>query len=348
MHPRERVVEAIGFRSPDRIPVRIFPAPGGVYEHGEKLIALIRECGHDFGDLSRTTVDEIVADRPQAEDFERDGRYHAYRTDDWGTRWEYRIYGVWGHPVGWPLDDMDALDSYCPPRGPDFSAEALQRDRQSAAVHRERYFLLRGGGSLFERMHSLRRFEQVLMDIEADDPATHRMADMIAEHMAEWVRHALALDADGVSFGDDFGMSSRMLLAPKTWRRFFKPRYRALFDPVRSAGKRVFFHCCGWVEPILEDLKEIGVDVIWPQLPVYDLGCLADRCRSLRLVVELHPDRGDLMQKRNPEGVRDYILRLIDRFRTCDGGSWLYLEIDPGFCFENVRSLFETVQELRR
>jgi uroporphyrinogen decarboxylase len=132
------------------------------------------------------------------------------------------------------------------------------------------------------------------------------------------------------------------------WRRFFKPRYRTLFEPVTAAGKRVFFHTCGCVDPILPDLAEVGANAVWPQLPLFDHRALAKRCRELGLTVQMHPDRGDLMQHGTPQQVRDYLLRLVDEFDTLNGGSWLYLEVDPGFPWENVRAMYETAMELRR
>ena len=55
----------------------------------------------------------------------------------------------------------------------------------------------------------------------------------------------------------------------------------------------------------------------------------------------------ELMQRGSPAEVRDYVLRMLDDFRTADGGSWLYIEIDPGFKWENVEALVEVAQALR-
>ena len=81
MLPRERVESALAFRTPDRIPLQIAPSPAGLYEHGQKLLALMRECGHDFGDPWLMKLPEP----PPAADFDPDGRYHAIRTDAWGN-----------------------------------------------------------------------------------------------------------------------------------------------------------------------------------------------------------------------------------------------------------------------
>ena len=343
MLPRQRIAAAIDHRPPDMTPLRILPAPGGMYEHGQKLVELIQQCGHDFGDF----CDLQLPTPPGADDFDADGRYHAFRTDEWGTTWEYRIFGIWGHPYAWPLNDLSKLDDYVAPAPPATTEPDFEAARDAVTASRQRFFCLGGGGSIFETMHSLRRFEDVLMDIALDTPEINRIADLITARVTGCIQHALALDVDGVTFGDDFGTQSGLIVSPQTWRRFFRPHYKALFKPVIEAGKKIFFHSCGQITDLLEPLKDIGVDVIWPQLPAYDLPELARRCRDLELAVELHPDRGDLMQNAPPQDVRDYVMRLIDTFDTPSGGSWLYLEVDPGFSYPNVEALFDTVMELR-
>jgi len=82
-------------------------------------------------------------------------------------------------------------------------------------------------------------------------------------------------------------------------------------------------------------------------LQLFDPRELARRCRQLGLAVQLHPERGDLMQTASPQQVRDYIPRLLDNFQTASGGSWLYLEVDPGFKWENIQALFECAMKLR-
>ncbi len=343
MLPRERILNGVNFKSTDVLPLRIYAAEGGLYEHGQKLVDLIKECGHDFGEFANLAVPPP----PPPEDFDADGRYHAIKTDEWGAKMEYRIFGIWGHPIGWPLEDMENLDGYQVPPLPALSPAEIEQAKTQADLHKQKHFLLGEGGGFFEKMHSLRRFEDVLMDVTLDTPEINRLADMIVEDVAERVSRSLAMGADGVAFGDDFGTETSLLLSPDTWRNFFKPRYKALMEPVTKAGKKVFLHCCGQVSPLLEEFRDVGVDVIWPQLPVYDLPELSTRCRDIGLALELHPDRGDMMQNGTPDDVRAYVHNLVETFDPLSGGSWLYIEIDPGFPWENVKALFETAMELR-
>ena len=368
MLPRDRVFAALDFRPPDVVPLRILPAAGGLYEHGQKLLDLTRVCGHDFGDLSGATLPT----GPPPSDFDPDGRYHTITTDDWGSTWEYRIFGVWGHLIDWPLRDTSSggtgvppvstgkmpvpphgasfaakLAAYKPPPPPAAAGPDVEKARASVAAQRQRWFTLGGSGSLMEKLWSLRGFEDTLVDILRDTPEINRLADLLVEHAAAGVRRSLAVGVDGVAFGDDFGTQEALLMPPAVWRRFYKPRYEALFAPIRKAGKRIFFHCCGQIGDILEDFAELGVDALWPQLTCFNLPELARRCRELGLALELHPDRGELMQRRSPAEVRDHVLRLADTFRPADGGSWLYIEIDPGFPWPNAEALLRVAMQLR-
>lgn len=342
MLQRERMFEALAVRPVDIVPLEIHPSPGGIFEHGQKLIDLMRRCQHDFDDLSYLCLPDVPAS-----DFDADGRYHRFATDEWGTSWEYRIYGVWGYRMVYPLADMSELATYKTPPIARLAGAELARARAAADQHRKTYYYLGGGVSIFETMQSLRPFEDVLIDIARDTPEINRLADMLMDYYAVLVDNALAVGADAVAVGDDYGTQQAMMMSPKVWRRFFKPRYRALFEPVVRAGKSIFFHSCGQIGPILEDLREVGAGAVWPQLPLFDHRELSRRCRDLGLAVQLHPDRGELMQRATPQQVRDYVLRLVDEFETLSGGSWLYLEVDPGFPWENVQALFQTAMELR-
>jgi hypothetical protein len=344
MLPRERVHAALSFRAPDRIPLEIHPSPGGLYEHGPKLLELMKACGHDFGDARLFAM----PDPPGPGDFDADGRYLVVHRDGWGTTWEHRIFGIWGHPIEWPLNDLSALPGWKAPDPPPDEGPVYEKVLAESALHGKAWFRTSGAGALFETLRSVRRFELVLMDLEDDTAEINRIADVINGNNGDLVRHALRIGADAVAFGDDLGTQNALMISPAIFSRFFKPRYKELFSPAVAAGARVFFHSCGQVGTILEDLREVGVDAVWPQLPLYDLPDLARRCRDLELSVQLHPDRGELMQRGTPGRIRDYVLRLLDTFDTAHGGSWLYIEVDPGFPWENVEALFAAAMEARK
>ena len=342
MLPRERVFAALEFKAPDVVPLEYHPSPAGCYEHGTGLRRLWEEHPGDFGDAR-----DFPDARPDPRWIGPDGRYCEMRRDEWGVLWRHLIFGIAGHPAERPLDDWAGLARFRTPALPADSGPEFDRERARAAEHRRKFFLKSGWISIFEVMHAVRRFEDVLMDIASDTPEAHLLADLIETYQAGYIRYLLRRGADAIQFGDDFGTQSSLMMDPRTWRHFFKPRYARLVRQVREAGKKVFFHTCGNATTLLPDFAELGLDAIWPQLNAYDEEELAAFCRSSKIAVALHPDRGGLMTAGGPEDVRRAVERLAGTFRVAEGGAWFYVEIDAGFPLENVRALIETVGRMR-
>jgi hypothetical protein len=53
-----------------------------------------------------------------------------------------------------------------------------------------------------------------------------------------------------------------MMISPPLWRELFKPRYARQFALAHELGLHTWYHCCGEFLPIMEDFREIGVDVL--------------------------------------------------------------------------------------
>ena len=331
MTSKERVRAAMRFQKPDRVPVQYLYAPVGYYEHGEKLNDLYSEMEGDFSPFRRIEIPKIPSS-----DFDDEGRYHAFKRDEWGTFWEFRIYGVWGIPKEYPLEDAAKIRAYKTPQPPPVPANEMSA-----------HYRLGSGGSLYEKLISLRPEADVLMDIISDEPYIHELADKIIEYDSALVRNALASGADGISFGDDYGTERGLIMNRHLWKSFFFPRLDSLFKPVREAGLNIHFHSCGNIRDLLPDFAELGVTSIWPQLPAYDMPKLAARCRELGLAVAIHTDRARTMTFGTPKDVRELVLREYDVFGLQNGGGWFYIEADNGFPFANLEALVRTVKEIR-
>lgn len=343
MTPRERLRAILDFQPCDVIGLECHPSPAGLYEHGERLLALLKSVPHDFGDFSSLTVPQ-----PPVEALQPNGRYCEMRTDEWGITWKHYIFGAWGIPQKRPLDDWANFPHWRPPDPPQPVGPAFEAAKAAAAHHKQKYYLKAGWGGFFELMHSLRRFEDVLMDIALNTREINRLADMLVEYQLAALRYVLALEPDGVQLGDDFGTQEALLLSPEQWRRFFKPRYEKLLAPAREQGVDIFFHSCGQIGEILPDLADLGVKALWPQINLYNWPSLAQQCRQLKIALALHPERSHIMTFGSPEEVRRHIEALIAAFQPLQGGSWLYIEIDYGFPWENIEALFATVARFRK
>ncbi len=72
------------------------------------------------------------------------------------------------------------------------------------------------------------------------------------------------LSAIAVS-GTDFGAQHGCFISPDTYREFYKPYHKKFNDWVHeNTGWKVFFHTCGSIVELMEDLIEAGVDIINP------------------------------------------------------------------------------------
>lgn len=331
---RERVFAAVEFRSPDVVPVEYHASPAGFMEHGERLRKLWIEHSDDFGPVDRFPLPDVDP---------------GPRTwcDAWGVKWHEEAFGAGGLPVERPLADWQAWAAFCVPEPPALSGQRFEAERCRAARYREQYFLKSGWISLFELMHALRPFEDVLVEIATGGAEIGRLTDQLAEHQISVIDYLLARGVDAVQFGDDFGTQTELMMSPRMWREFFRPRYEVLIRRVKAGGAKVFFHSCGCVRGLLDDIAALGVDAIWPQLNTYDLGWLARFSREARLAVVLHPDRGELMIRSSADEVRCYVRRLAEIFEVERGGAWFYVEVDRGFPFANVAALTTAIAELR-
>jgi uroporphyrinogen decarboxylase len=58
-----------------------------------------------------------------------------------------------------------------------------------------------------------------------------------------------------------------LMLSPSMWRDFCKEPMKRIFGLGKKHNVYVFFHSCGAVSSILDDLVEIGLDVLYPVQP---------------------------------------------------------------------------------
>jgi uroporphyrinogen decarboxylase len=63
---------------------------------------------------------------------------------------------------------------------------------------------------------------------------------------------------------DDVGTQEGLMVSREMFREFFAPRLSRLVDLAHSHGAKLLFHSCGAIRPLVEDIIEIGVDILDP------------------------------------------------------------------------------------
>ena len=238
MNSYEVVKSAIEFTTPDRLPCE-FPSMG-------------------ICDTRWVSWNQIgTGDKSQRETL-----------DEWGCLWARTEQSNMGQVKGHPLLDWSALDQF---RWPDPDNPAFYEGMEGRFAGTEGKYILTGIFMLlFERLHSLRGFENTLADLYLETERVEMLADRIVEYDIAIIRNISSRfpgQIHGLSFTDDWGTEKATIVSPAKWDEFFKPRYKRIFDAIKAAGWHVWMHSCGKVNGIMEGLLEVGVDVLNLQQP---------------------------------------------------------------------------------
>lgn len=228
MNSRELVARTIRFQAPERLPYD-FPEP----------------YGSDFTWIGMS---------PSPDDRPRQGGY-----DEWGALWQTFGFSHLGEVKEFPLKNWSDFEHLSIP---DIHAPHRWQGIEGARERAGEKFILANGISIYERVHFIRGLENTWMDIyEAPEPLG-RLIDILVEMNLAAIEKYARAGADGFIFCDDWGLQNRLMINPKAWRAIWKPRYARIFEAAHAAGLFTFLHSCGYIVDILDDLIEIGLDVI--------------------------------------------------------------------------------------
>ncbi len=355
MTSKERVRRAVHFETPDRVPYMWSALPGAVLRHGMALEEIFRAYPDDFG-----------VGGPEWEGFahfEVPPRYEIglWTEPEWGVVWRQFARGIVGHPHICPLEDWAALDSY---QFPQVHPEAIVAQAQAlrpsvgfdgmgafegggAEANRPTpdWYVMPGGGTLFERLQQLRGMENLLMDLALDDPRIYDLRDRVAQYwhdsLVVWAQQDII---DCYAWFDDWGSQRALMIRPEKWRQFFKPAYDYIFDPIRKAGKDLHFHSDGWVRDVIPDMIDVGVHIVWVQ--VFMMG-IEEFGRDFRgkVCVRTDLDRQHVLPLGTPAEVKAMVKQAVDNLALPQGGLILHAEVGPDVPLENVQALAEAYVE---
>jgi len=335
MNSRERVKGAIRFEKPDRAPISHAVLPAAQLKYGQALDEILAEYREDFGwdYMSDLPIEKFSPQYKQ-----------GLNCDDFGTVWRVEWAGVCGIPVQWPISDLSRYDEYLWPK--DFSAGPPAGRQYSGHMcgYDGRWYARGAWITTFEQLQQLRGMENLLMDIAAESKEFMRLLDDLLAFNLRWIDRWNKLEYDGLHFGDDWGTQRSLIIRPETWRRLFKPRYAEMFARTKAAGKDVWFHSDGFINDILGDLIEIGVDVINFQIAVVEFDWTARNVRG-RVAVRTDIDRQNVLPFGSPSQVKEEVQRTFEACGTPRGGIIACGEIGPDVPLANILAMYEAFRE---
>ncbi|MEW6335385.1 MAG: uroporphyrinogen decarboxylase family protein, partial [Thermodesulfobacteriota bacterium] len=285
---RERVMDAVSHRESDRVPVDL----------GGSMVTSIHQTGHDnlkkyLGiNLDRPTeiargrslvarVDQEVQDRlgvdvrmltVSSPDGWEDEAGGDRLTDEWGIVWErpagFDNYEIVASPLSGDISVADVRNMAWPDGVRPGFTEGLRERALAFRQGTDKAIIANLAMQIHTQSYFLRGFSQYLMDMVMNPGLIEAIMDRVLEIFLERSRCIMTEIGDLVDIvyvADDLGAQNGPLFSPQTYRQLIKPRQKKLFEAIkRGSDVKILYHTCGSVIEFIDDLAEVGIDILNP------------------------------------------------------------------------------------
>jgi uroporphyrinogen decarboxylase len=274
--------------------------------------------------------------------------------DEWGITWKKIPYktingdGYYTEIVRVPLADDSKIDSYTPP---DPGNEDMGYAEEVIKNYGKDYYIC---GiidcSIFEALKYLRGITQSLIDIVANKDIAHKVMDMSVDYHLKLGLKLIDRGVDLLWLADDIGGEHTLLMSPQVFREMIKPKMGYMIGELKKKSKdiKVAFHSDGYIEPVIDDLIEVGVDLLNPIQPEsMDPSFIKKRYgKKICLWGTVST------QQTLPFGTSgDVENEIRERIKTCGPGGGFLLapthNIQLDVSFENIQAFYNAIKKYR-
>lgn len=280
---------ALNHKEPDRVPFDM----GSGASCGISKIAymnLLKYLGIDIKDIKITNlsyqtaaIDEVVFKklgvdfRPLKLNKSSKWKLNIFETKDYywfEDEWQSKRKMLKSKPlyydvISCPLTE-DNLDSYLWPDPTDNSRfEGIAEQAEEYTKNENVALVVSGIGNGFLQMGcQLFGFEPWLMMLASG----HKTADDFLERYLKFkisfwdsLLKRIGDKVDVVCESDDLGMQNGPWISLNMYRKYIKPKQKALFSFIKSKTRaKTFLHSCGSIYDFIPDLIEVGIDILNP------------------------------------------------------------------------------------
>jgi len=274
--PKERVLEVLNHREPDRVPRLASFTP----EFASKLHAYFKIKDKPFNPHGGTNHElELMIGNDillTAQGF-ANSYYQSFDrdyTDEWGVTWKIVEYetkngtGRYTEISDNPLKDSGSIKNYIPP---DPSIESRYKPSERLIEEFGKDYPIMGVivTTIFETAWALRGLDRLMIDFITNEELTEKILDIPFKYHFYAGKKLTSLGVDIIWTGDDVGGQLGMLISPQIWRRYLKPKMAKLYSEMKSVNPdlKIAYHSDGNIYPIIDDLVEIGLDILNPVQP---------------------------------------------------------------------------------
>ena len=269
---RERVLAALAGQPTDRVPVHFEFGPAWDRFRARGIANPDAHFGVDLKKIWFLPKVEPEAARPETPSPPGAAKV--------GNAQQVATYRLWNYAPQSidrrnPLIHARNLEDIAAHRFPSIDAPGeTERLRSAVAGHHAAGFAVAGqipylGGVIFETAYRLRGLDNFLEDLRGRPDFAEALLERITENAARNVTQLAATGVDIVFLGDDIGMPTSMLISPGLWRQWLKPRLARVIQAARKVlpSVPIAYHSDGWYWPVIDDLVEIGVNILNPVQP---------------------------------------------------------------------------------
>jgi len=356
MNSRERIFTVFRCQQPDRVPYdisgfnreafRIFNEKAGS-DNPDEYFGVEKDI--EWAGFKNTRLDLQ----------ERFLRLHnlpddsKFTLNEWGTAMVVGSNPAYDHFIA-PLTNIKSIKEIEEYPLPDFTADYrycnLEKDIEGIK-EKEVASIAFMAETIFEVAWQIRGFNELLADFLTNEEWTTCLLDRITELRVFQTKKLAEADIDIIFLGDDIGMEDRMMISPAIWRRWLKLRLAKIVETAREIKPDVIFcyHSDGYIEPIIPDFIEIGINVLNPIQPE----CMDPAKLKKKYGKELAFWGTIGIQHTLPFGTPEEVeAEVKERIETIGKAGGLYLSpthvIAPEVPFENIIAFVEAVKKYGR
>lgn len=205
--------------------------------------------------------------------------------------------------------------------------------------------------TIFEISWYLRGMENLFHDMAFQPELAAALMDRITQLRVSQAQIFARCGVDILALGDDIAMQTGMLINPKMWRQWLKPRLKQVIDAAKKINSEIliWYHTDGDCRQVIPELIDVGVDILNPVQP---------ECMDPIEVKRQYGDRLSFSgtigtQSTMPHGTIADVRRAVENMiKTVGVGGGLLLApthvIEPDVPWENVMAYVDTARDLGR
>ncbi len=350
MRPRDRFIQAIELKEPDRVPCYDFLFQKPMFT---EIIGRTPDAynARDAMDLTKALeLDAVWIPFGCFAGWTPEKLSDNVYKDEWGTTFEHNDTS-WpiDAPIDYPLKDRSKLAGYTPP---DPNAEGRLADIEEAVnINKElgdECVAIAGGvvGPL-TLAWMLVGYEDIAYALHDDPGFLKEIASIAVDFAKVGVTRMAQAGVDCMFVSEDLGSSTEALISPRHFDDIYKPALDEIVRHTKDCGLYALLHTCGHVYEFLDDFVEIGFDAVHPlqRTAGMDLAWVKKNYGDKFCIIG-NIDSSATLPYGTPQQVAEEVKQAI-RDAAPGGGYVLASDhsLHDGISVENIKTLFETGRE---